>query len=106
MRVASLAGQLENFFIERDADGAVAELRLCVESADGLPHPCLVPGAPEAADALGPEGEAHGPVDALQDPSQLVFALDEDDAADARRPPRDALPTTFIPTSQLPTRML
>src|SRR3712207_2663379 len=91
VRLTPLAGELENLFTQRDADGSVAELRLCGESLDGLPHPGLTTGAPEAADALGSEGEAHGAVDALQDPGQLVFARDEDYAADARRPPRDAL---------------
>ena len=65
MRVASVAGQLTNSTVERDLDCAVAEPCLRGESSDRLLDTARVPGSPEAADAPGSEGEAHGAVDAL-----------------------------------------
>src|SRR5688500_10226844 len=91
MFVRSLAGQLDGALVEWYWSDTVAERGLCGEGFDRLVDPGLAAGGMQAANALPPEGEAHGAVDALQDPRQLLLALDEHDAADARRPPRDPL---------------
>src|SRR5215210_1989308 len=91
VRAAVVAGQLEGPCIEGDAGGAVAERRLLREGRDHLLDPGAGPGAVQAADAVPPEGEAHGAVDTFKHPCKLLLALDEHDAADARRPARNAL---------------
>jgi hypothetical protein len=106
VRAAVLAGQLERALVEQGAGGAVAERRFRGEDLDDLLDPGGDTGALEATDALRPEGEAHRAVDELEVSRQLILPRDEYNAADARRPPRCAIPTSFIPFSQSPTLML
>src|SRR5215212_4031010 len=102
VRAPVVAGQLEGPSVEGDAGGTVAERSLGGEGFDHLLGPGTGPGTPQAADALHPEREAHGAVDALKHPRQLLLTLDEHDAADARRPARDALRDAHDLRSALP----
>src|ERR671911_819865 len=81
-------------FVEWDRGRTVPELRFPGKGPYHVLDLGLAPGAVEATYATVPHGEAHGSVDAREDPGQLPLAPDQHDAPDARGSPRNALGDT------------